>query len=121
MKTFKQFYENSLDYHYTLVGIGGDHSEAMVIKKSFGHVPEQKVPKLVEYLVQELNDEWWEDEDFQGAYEDYQQVGSWEAMNDLYQELGIDEAVGEYHTHEQYRLVKHVPPHQPVQVGKQNF
>ena len=122
MKKFKQFYEeNSIEYHYTIVGIGGEHSENTIVIKSFGHVPDEKVDSMVKYYTQLANEMIWEDEDFQGQYEDYVEFGTAEAMSDMYQDVGIDEAVGEYHIHEQYKIVKHVPPHRPIKDGGTNF
>ena len=122
MKTFKQFYEdNSMEYHYTVIGIGGYHSENIVVLKSFGHVPDQKVEGLVKYTTQLANEQFGEDEDYQGEYEDYVEFGTAEAMSNFYHDVGIDEAVGEYHINEQYKLVKHIPPHRGITAGDANF
>ena len=122
MKTFKQFYEDSaLEYHYTIIGIGGYHSENLIVLKSFGHVPDQKVEGLVKYTTQLANEQFGEDEDYQGEYEDYVEFGTAEAMSNFYHDVGIDEAVGEYHINEQYKLVKHIPPHRPITAGDANF
>ena len=122
MKTFKQFYEdNSMEYHYTIIGIGGYHSENIIVLKSFGHVPDQKVEGLVKYSTQLANEQFGEDEDYQGEYEDYVEFGTADAMSNFYHDVGIDEAVGEYHINEQYKLVKHIPPHRPITAGDANF
>lgn len=122
MKTFKQYYEDStLEYHYTIIGIGGYHSENLIVLKSFGHVPDHKVEGLVKYTTQLANEQFGEDEDYQGEYEDYVEFGTAEAMSNFYHDVGIDEAVGEYHINEQYKLVKHIPPHRPITAGDANF
>ena len=121
MKTFKRFYESSIEYHYTIVGIGGYHSENIIVLKPFGRVPDEKVAGLVKYTTQLANDQFGEDEDYQGEYEDYVEFGTFEAMNNFYHDVGIDEAVGEYHIHEQYKLVKHIPTARPIKSGDANF
>ena len=58
MKKFKQFYEeSSIEYHYTIVGIGGYHSENIIVLKPFGHVPDQKVKGLVRCSTQIANEQ----------------------------------------------------------------
>ena len=122
MRTFRQFYEdNSMEYHYTIIGIGGYHSENIIVLKSFGHVPDQKVEGLVKYSTQLANEQFGEDEDYQGEYEDYVEFGTADAMSNFYHDVGIDEAVGEYHINEQYKLVKHIPPHRGITAGDSNF
>ena len=110
-----------MEYHYTIIGIGGYHSENIIVLKSFGHVPDQKVEGLVKYSTQLANEQFGEDEDYQGEYEDYVEFGTADAMSNFYHDVGIDEAVGEYHINEQYKLVKHIPPHRPITAGDANF
>jgi len=110
-----------MEYHYTIIGIGGYHSENIIVLKSFGHVPDQKVEGLVKYSTQLANEQFGEDEDYQGEYEDYVEFGTADAMSNFYHDVGIDEAVGEYHINEQYKLVKHIPPHRSITAGDANF
>ena len=125
--------------HYTFVSIGGNHGENQILLKSFGHVPDEKVPAMIDYyMTHELiqsND--WE----HGQYEDFSKyehpsydISHWSPeeqelfkkpgynfMSTMYDDIGIPVANGEYHVADQYKMVKHPKPPETLIDGTNNF
>ena len=124
--------------HYTLISVGGTHGENQILLKSFGHVPDEKVPAMIDYYK---THDLIQGDDDHGGYEDFSQydhpsydIGNWSPeeqeifkkpgynfMSTMYDDIGIPVANGEYHVHDQYKMVKHPKPPKTLIDGTNNF
>lgn len=127
--------------HYTLVGVGGDHSENQTLLKSFGHVPDEKVPAMIDYYKTHDLIPVDGPYGFTGQYEDFSKyddpsydISHWSPeeqelfkkpgynfMSTMYDDIGIPVANGEYHIAEQYKIVKHPKPPKTLIDGTNNY
>ena len=119
IKTFKQYFneQEEVKWHYTLVSASGRHSERHIIVKPYGHVPDEKVQSLVNYILKVVDDQGGEVAE--GEYDDFRDIPE---MSDMYKDVDIEKAVGEYLISlDELTLVKHFPTKKQLKPGNTNL